>query len=94
MARKLAIVFVLLLAVVVGGFVAEAQIVSHLIVLNAKPESGGKVFLSWTKPPGDSVSYYSVFRAQVSIPLTFTRIDSTTKNESVDTPSVAGRYAE
>ena len=93
MARKLAIISVLLLAVVViGSSVAQAQTFSRLFALNAKVETTGKIYLSWTKPPGDSVQYYLVFRAQMPNSLAFARIDSTTKNEFVDIPVAASNY--
>jgi hypothetical protein len=93
MARKLAIISVLLLAVVViGSSVAQAQTVSRLFALNAKVETTGKIYLSWTKPPGDSVQYYLLFRALMPNSLAFARIDSTTKNEFVDIPVAASNY--
>jgi protocatechuate 3,4-dioxygenase beta subunit len=93
MARKLAIIPVLLLAgLVIGSSVAQAQTASRLFVLNAKVETTGKIYLTWTKPPGDSVQYYLLFRAQMPNSLAFTRIDSTTKNEFVDIPVAASNY--
>ncbi|MBM4162284.1 MAG: hypothetical protein FJ217_14440, partial [Ignavibacteria bacterium] len=87
MLRRLGMMFMLVLALlVIGSSVAQTQTSVVLFILNAKVDVGGKVYLFWTRLPVDSVQYYAVYRAPMSNAMTFTRIDSTTKNEYVDTP--------
>ena len=80
----------LLVLLVVCGLAASsfaiAQPSTSGFSLSASVRSDGKVLLNWTKPAGDSVRYYLVYRAALANAVSFTRIDSTTKNESIDSP--------
>jgi hypothetical protein len=70
-----------------AGSYAVAQPSTSGFSLNASVRSDGKVYLNWTRPAGDTVRYYLVYRTSLTTILNFTRIDSTTKNESVDSPT-------
>ncbi len=80
----------LLVVLVVCGLAASSLAIAQPSTtgfsLNASVRSDGKVLLNWSRPSGDSVRYYLVYRASLATALSFTRIDSTTKNESIDSP--------
>jgi protocatechuate 3,4-dioxygenase beta subunit len=88
MVRRGALMLVLL---VVCGLAASSFAIAQPSIfgfsLNASVRSDGKVLLNWTKPAGDSVRYYLVYRSSLPTALSYTRIDSTTKNESLDSPA-------
>jgi hypothetical protein len=88
MVRK-GIVALVLLGICMGlaGSYVMAQSTISGFTLNASVRSDGKVVLNWTKPPGDSVRYYLVYRSSLPTALTYTKIDSVTKNEYVDSPA-------
>ena len=87
MIRRGAIVLVLLVVCgLAASSLAVAQPSTSVFSLSASVRSDGKVLLNWTKPAGDSVRYYLVYRAALANALSFTRIDSTVKNESIDSP--------
>lgn len=87
MIRKGLLVIVLIaMCGVIGSSVIQAQSLSYPITLNAFVGFEGRVEMKWSRPPGDSVRYYLVYRASLPNALTFTRIDSTTSNSKVDTP--------
>ncbi|MCX6134760.1 MAG: carboxypeptidase regulatory-like domain-containing protein [Ignavibacteriales bacterium] len=81
---------VLLVLLVVCGLGASSFAVAQPTIsgfsLNASVRSDGKVQLNWSKPAGDSVRYYLVYRTSLTTILGFTRIDSTTRNEYIDSP--------
>ena len=87
MIRKGLLVIVLIaMCGVIGNSVILAQSLSYPITLNAFVGFEGRVEMKWSRPPGDSVRYYLVYRASLPNALTFTRIDSTNSNSKVDTP--------
>jgi hypothetical protein len=93
MVRRGAVLLVLLVVCgLAAGSYAIAQPTASGFSLNASVRSDGKVVLNWTRPAGDSVRYYYVYRTSLMTVLSFTRIDSTTKNESVDSPTAVNVY--
>lgn len=90
MIRKGLVCFVLVaLCGMVGISVAVSQPTIYSFTLSASVGFEGKVEMKWSRPPGDSVRYYLVYRASLPNALAFTRIDSTTSNSKVDTPPSA-----
>jgi len=87
MIRKGLLVIVLIaMCGLISNSVILAQSSLYAITLNASVGYEGKVELKWSRPPGDSVRYYLVYRASLPNALAFTRIDSTTSNSKVDMP--------
>jgi 5-hydroxyisourate hydrolase-like protein (transthyretin family) len=87
MIRKgLSTIVLFVLVGLLAGSMAQAQTSLYQFTLGASVTADGKVYLKWTKPPGDSVLYYLVYRASMPNALAFTRIDSTTANTKIDTP--------
>ena len=90
MTHRIGTYFVLAFAgILLASSIAAAQTASYPISLDARLDAAGKVKLSWSRPREDTVRYYLVYRAAMMNLLTYTRIDSTIKNESVDLPPIA-----
>ena len=88
MVRRGALLLVMLIVCgLAASSFAVAQPSTSGISLSASVRSDGTVLLNWTKPAGDSVRYYLVYRTSLASAATFTRIDSTIKNEYADVPS-------
>jgi len=86
MRRGIHILVLIAVCAVICTSVTIAQHVTYPFTLMAFAGYEGKVELKWSRPPGDSVRYYLVYRAAMANALAFTRIDSTTSNTKVDTP--------
>lgn len=86
MARKIfTVTLMLLFSILLCSVSLWGQSAKVDFTLSGRYE-GGKTYLKWIPPAGDSVRYFLVYRGQTTLTPSFIRIDSTSKTEAFDQP--------
>jgi hypothetical protein len=91
--RGIFLLVLLAICSMIAGSLVTAQPSTNLLSLSAGVTSDGKVALKWSRPLGDSVRYYLVYRGSLllatgnPVASAYVRIDSTTGNDFTDAPA-------